>query len=417
MLSLVEKASYWEWADPTPDYALGGYIHEEVADHDHPWPRHLLCHLEWHGNVEIPRGWKPGWRARREGAERVLSHRVYRLPGGTVVEQRSRPPQSRLRQRVFLPDYADWIELEAEWQMSQDTHPEATYLAFPFALPGATARFDAGGQAVIPEADQLPGVCHDYFTVQNWADFNDGERGVTIAMPENPLIQLGGFHFGHNEYHFNLERALLVGWVTNNYWETNFRAHQPGMVYARYRILPYDGAFDRGARPPLRAGGRGRRPLVNHLQEPVAGGEALPPAGTLLRLPEPPVLVVNIRHAADGGLLLYLLNASDAPQQAIIGSGLLILERGLALRPDGEPAGSPARPHRQGDPGATPPAGGGDQGGVKPGGPARSAHIGARLSAHIVRPARSAHVSALRHQRSTSKTADRSSQEGPTAYR
>jgi hypothetical protein len=323
--SLVEKATYCEWADPSTGYSLGGCVHEEVADREHPWPRHLLCHLEWQGQIEIPRAWKPGWRARLEGAERVLAHRVYRLPGGTIVEQRIAAPAVReYVQRVFLPDFADWVELETEWLMGQETHPEATYLAFPFALPGATARFDAGGQAVIPEADQLPGVCRDYFTAQGWVDFNDGERGVTVAVPENPMIQLGGFHFGDNEYHFDLERALLLGWVTNNYWETNFRAQQPGMVYARYRILPYEGAFDEARAHRFGLEAAHARPLVNHLQEPRLEGGSLPESGTLLRLPEPPVLVVNMRRAAEGGgTLLYLLNASDAPQQATIGSGLL----------------------------------------------------------------------------------------------
>ncbi len=325
--SLIETATGREWADLAAGWTLGGYVHEEVADRAHPWPRHLLCHLEWQAQIEIPRAWKPGWRARRAGAEQVLSHRVYARQGGTVVEQRiAAPGVSDYVQRVFLPDFADWIELEAEWRMSQETHPEATYLAFPFALPGATARFDAGGQAVIPETDQIPGVCRDYFTAQGWADFNDGARGVTVAVPENPLIQLGDFHFGHNQYHFDLERALLLGWVTNNYWETNFRAHQPGMVYARYRILPYAGAFDEARAHRFGLDAAHARPALNHLQEPVAPGAPWPAAGTLLRLSEPPVLVVNVRRAAEGGgILVTLLNASDAAQQAIVGSGLLML--------------------------------------------------------------------------------------------
>jgi hypothetical protein len=324
--SLVEIATGREWVDPATGYTLGGYVHEEVADRSHPWPRHLLCHLDWQGQIEIPRAWKPGWRARREGAHRVTSHRVYRTNGGAVVEQQIEAPAvTGYTQRVFLPDYADWIEFEAEWEMSQDVHPEATYLAFPFALPGATARFDAGGQAVIPEADQLPGVCRDYFTAQGWADFNDGERGVMVAVPENPLIQLGDFHFGHNQYHFNLERSLFLGWVTNNYWETNFRAHQPGVVYARYRIWPYAGAFDEAQAHRFGLEAAHARPLVNHLQEPAAAGQPLPATGTLLRLPEPPVLTVSMRRAAGDGVLLHLLNASDQPQTAIIGSGLALI--------------------------------------------------------------------------------------------
>ena len=95
-----------------------------------------------------------------------------------------------------------------------------------------------------PEIDQLPGVCRDYFTVQGWVDFNNGDQGVTIATPDNPLVQLGDFSFAHNRSTFTLDRALLLSWVTNNYWETNFPAYQPGTVTARYHILPYAGEFN-----------------------------------------------------------------------------------------------------------------------------------------------------------------------------
>ena len=44
-----------------------------------------------------------------------------------------------------------------------------------------------------------PARCRDYFTVQGWVDFNNGEHGVTIATPENPMVQLGDFHFAHNQ--------------------------------------------------------------------------------------------------------------------------------------------------------------------------------------------------------------------------
>ena len=101
-----------------------------------------------------------------------------------------------------------------------------------------------GPQAMRVEADQIPGACRDYFTVQNWVDFSNEQMGVTVATPENPMVQLGGFHFAANQSTFELERPMLFGWVTNTYWETNFRSYQPGLVTARYRVQPHAGAFD-----------------------------------------------------------------------------------------------------------------------------------------------------------------------------
>lgn len=182
--------------------------------------------------ADTPSGWQPGWAARRTPPAQVISHSVLHIPPGIAVEQHLEHPHvCGLSQPVFLPAHTDWTEYESSWTMNQDAHPQATYLVFPFALPGATVRLNLAGQPVIPCIDQLPSVCRDYFTVQDWADFGDGDCDMRLALPINPLVQLGGFHIG----------KLFLGWVTNNYWETNFQPVQPGLVTARYRLEPYAG--------------------------------------------------------------------------------------------------------------------------------------------------------------------------------
>jgi alpha-mannosidase len=171
----------------------------------------------------------------------------------------------------------------------------------------------------------LPGVCRDYFTVQHWVDFSNAEHGVMIATPENPLVQLGDFHFGHYQQEFKLERATLLGWVTNNYWETNFRVHQPGRVEARYRVLPYQGTFDeaKAHRFGLEAASQ---PLFQHLGEARASVK-LPARGSLLTLPEAPVLTLHVKAGENGSIFIRLLNASDKEQTATIGSRLLEIQK------------------------------------------------------------------------------------------
>jgi alpha-mannosidase len=258
---------------------------------------------------------------------KVLLHKTYQLLFGTIVEQILEHAQiGRILQRVVLPDDGNRIEFQSEWQMGTSIHPEATYLMFPFNIPNAQARFDVGGMPVRPHLDQLPGSCRDYFTVQGWVDFNNGERGVTIATPENPMVQLGDFHFAHNLQEVTLERAMLLGWVTNNYWETNFPGAQPGVVTARYSILPYAGDFDESRAHRFAAESEHSRPLVQHLGEPAAP-ELLPAAGTLLHLPQPPILTLSLRAAGDGNALLTLYNASDEPQAVMVSSGLVHIHK------------------------------------------------------------------------------------------
>jgi alpha-mannosidase len=205
--------------------------------------------------------------------------------------------------------------------MGTTTHPEATYLLFPFNVPNAQARFDIGGMPVRPHLDQFAGSCRDYFTVQGWVDFNNGEHGITIATPENPMAQLGDFHFAHNQQDITLERAMFLGWATNNYWETNFPGMQPGTVTARYVIRPYAGDFDESRAHRLASESEHSRPLVQHLGETAVGG-GLPATGMLLHLPQLPILTLNMR-ADSNSVFLTLYNASDESQTAAIQSGLL----------------------------------------------------------------------------------------------
>jgi hypothetical protein len=320
--SLFDKQLGYEWVDSSAGHPLHGFVHEEVADHDAPEPRKLLCTVNWSVDTATERGWHPDWKANRTAPVKVLLHKVYRLSFACVVEQiLDHALIGKIFQRVVLPDNSDQIEFQSEWQMGTTIHPEATYLLFPFNIPNAQARFDIGGVPVRPHLDQIPGSCRDYFTVQGWVDFNNGERGVTIATPENPMVQLGNFHFAYDQQEINLERAMFLGWVTNNYWETNFPGMQPGTVTARYHILPYEGKFNESRAHVFAAEAEHSRPFVQHLGE-AAATQLLPASGSLFHLPEPPVLVLSLRTESDF-TLLTLYNASDEPSVAVVQGGLV----------------------------------------------------------------------------------------------
>ncbi|MCL5274599.1 MAG: hypothetical protein M1434_07625 [Chloroflexi bacterium] len=328
--SWQDKQSGHEWVDASSGYPLNGFVFEEVADHDFPWPRWLMFHMKWDSErVERDRGWK-AWRAQRSQPSEVLKHRVYDTPFGKRIIQLLKAPgiTGPLAQSVFLPDSEEYVEFESWWVMGQKVHPESTYIVFPFNIAGASARIDLGGQAMTAGKDQIPGVCYDYYTAQQWVDLSNQELGVTVALPDNPMVQFGGFHFGDNQQDFNLERAMLLGWVTNTYWETNFRAQQPGGVHARYRVYPHAGGFD-----PARAWRAGMEaaynaPLLQHMGEPAEAG-VFDAKGELLRLPEAhdphtSICTLHVKPARHPqGIIVRLYNAGTDQQTASIGSGSL----------------------------------------------------------------------------------------------
>ncbi|MFN8494772.1 MAG: hypothetical protein U0350_44630 [Caldilineaceae bacterium] len=326
VVSLFDKALNCEWLDTNQLYPLHSFVHEEVADKTHDWPRQLLAVQDWAiAAAEIPIGWQTGWRAHRRRATAVVSHKSYHTPLGAVVLQTLQAPGTvgLLTQRLFLPNDADYVECEAWWEQGLNTHPEAFYLLFPFALPDATARFDLGGQAVVAGAEQLPGVCRDYFTAQNWVDLSNDARGVTVALPDNPMVMFDDFHFADYQQEFRLSKATLLGWASNNYWETNFRAHQPGRITSRYRLYPHAGPFDEAQAHRWGQETRYAELLVQPLCEPAVASPALPEQGALLQLPQAPVLTLHVKPADNGdGVIVRLLNASEQPQAATISSGI-----------------------------------------------------------------------------------------------
>ncbi len=304
-----DKTLERELVDPAAPWPLASFVHEEVADRQHPWPRHLL----------YAGGWRGDWRARRRGAA-VRQHRVLRTPGGWRVEQHLDAAGVDDARIVFtLEEGSGDLEVSAAWTMRPITHPEATYLFFPFALIGATARFDAGGVAVRVEADQIPGCCRDYFTVQRWVDLSGPAGGVTVATPDNPLAQFGGFHFAHGTRRADPARPWFLGWVTNNYWETNFRAHQAGRVQARYVVRPHAGDFAEAA--AHRFGEEvAHGPVWAPAWDPAGPDAPLPPTGGLLSVGGEGILLLHLLPDGEGALA-RLFHAGDAPRPVRLEAG------------------------------------------------------------------------------------------------
>lgn len=337
--------------DQSATYPLGGFVHECLDGPIPNPPRRSLFDYpadvdDWKlavaGIVDAPRGFKSEWQARRTGPTSVKQHQVHETPLGVDVRQRLTTPtvESDVQLRVFFPSHDDEIVVEATWEMGMSTAPESTYLAFPFDIDDPTARIDVGGQPVRVDDDQLPGTCRDYFATQQWADISNDEMGITVGCPLNPMVQIGDFNFGQNHRSGSPETGHLLGWVTNNYWDTNFRARQPGRVHARYHLSPHNGPFEESSAHKMGTEAMSWTPVAQSLTEPAEGEPVLSSEGSMLDLPEPPILVFQIRQLdaeitmspssastdSEQGLVVGLQNASDSVEKATIGSAALRIE-------------------------------------------------------------------------------------------
>jgi len=134
-------------------------------------------------------------------------------------------------------DIIDTIDKEKVYKQ------EAVHLAYAFNVPGGVMRMDVPWGVVRPEIDQLAGACKNYFTVQRWVDISNAEFGVTLAVVDAPLIEVGAITNdprGGVGWIKKLEpTTTLYSYVMNNYWETNYKAGQEGPTVFRYSIRPH----------------------------------------------------------------------------------------------------------------------------------------------------------------------------------
>ena len=125
--------------------------------------------------------------------------------------------------------------------------------------------FETGGATVSLDDEQLPYSSRHYITTQRWIRIADEDRELMVACPDAPLWQVGGYtfgRFGDPDGRVDRERPMLLAWLTNNYWMTNFQADQGGRLRFRFSLIP-------GAARPLGEGIRDAltyvRPLAAHV--------------------------------------------------------------------------------------------------------------------------------------------------------
>jgi len=320
MLSLAPAGSPdtpWLQAGEWP---LFSYVRETAEDANPHAPnrgREVFYDIDWDKIHADRSGWETEWRAKREGASRLIHQEGRTTVHGPVLEQRwEAPGVHSLLQRITLLANRPAVLFEAEFEMQSTVTPEGIYFVFPLVFgEGWRAHFDTADTPVELDADQLPGANRGHPMVHRWACVHQPGRAIALTCPDAPLVGFGGFHFGrHLSAVPRLADPLLVGWVANNYWTTNFPACQPGLKRVRYELafLPeYDPAAVSRAAVPL------TEPMEWHpVMGPCADSQT-----PLLSLEPPEARLLDLRRDGDK-IEAMMVNESTAPispQLSIVG--------------------------------------------------------------------------------------------------
>lgn len=328
---LLDKALAREFVDPDAAWPFFGFVHErpDPAHHDLETAelgRNAYYETHWDRLHSDGDCWHYEWKAERRGAGKLLSLSIEHEPDGISLVTCREAPGVRhdsggtcpsdgffghlpgaLIQRIKLCSLRPVIELSATFTKDECRRAESIYFAFPLDLPEWSANYDAAGVPTRWDEEQLEGSCKNWVTTGAWASVHNGSAGVTLATPDAPLVQFGDFGFGRPQgFARHRAKPLLIGWVLNNYWMTNFRPAQPGPIRVRYELTTH-GAFD-----PLvstRAAALAGSPVEIH---PIMGKNA-PAARTYLRISNPGVVPLQYAPCDDGGgeLLLMLQNVTS----------------------------------------------------------------------------------------------------------
>ncbi len=236
--SLVDRATGREILRPRPGMDLLSFIRER-PDPLIDGSRRAFYQRDLEREMVDESCWQP-WTPIREPAERVLSCSIEERPGRMTLERRfAAPGTTGLIQRICLNAIDPVIRIDIDIDLAGDASPAGVYLALPLAMdPGWRAAFDTAGQTVELDKGQLPGASRGWVTVQSAAAMWDEHGAVALLTPDAPLVQFGGFHFGPPpEAVERVPDPLLLSWVANNYWDTNFPQVQSGRTRLRYGLL------------------------------------------------------------------------------------------------------------------------------------------------------------------------------------
>lgn len=258
-------------------------------------------------------------QARRNGPVKIRVKEKGPLVASLVVESEA-PGCFGLTREIRLVAGADHVEVEnfvdkARLVAASYRAPEgkeSVNFSFPFHVPGGQVRLEVPFGVVRPDADQIPGSCKNWLTVNRWADVANEEGGVTWISLDTPLVQVGGLTATLLNSQTNPAvwrkqigpTQRLDAWVMNNHWGTNYRAYQEGPHTFRFVLRPHRG-FD--AADASRLAIAASQPLLPmRARGPAPAGSSMP----VFSAPE--VIVTGVKPSDDGrAVILRAWAASD----------------------------------------------------------------------------------------------------------
>lgn len=175
---------------------------------------------------------------------------------------------------------------------------EAVYFAFPFSARPPIFSYEGPNNIVYPARDMLRGACLDWFAVQHWVDVSGLGGGVTLAVPDTPLVCLDKIATGKSSVRFKPQSGSIFAYVMNNGWDVNYRAGQGGEFRFRYSLMSHPGGADKAV--ATRFGWEVANPFLTMVVPEKQRGPFKESAGSFLTVMDDNVMVLAFKRAENG---------------------------------------------------------------------------------------------------------------------
>jgi hypothetical protein len=236
IVSLVDRATGRAVLRPRPGMDLMSFVRER-PDRLVDGTRRAFYQRDLDREMLDESCWQP-WTPIRDSAGQMLGCTVEERPGRIILERRFAAPGTRsLMQRICLDAIDPVIRIDIEVDLVGDS-PTGVYFALPLALDQGGGPFSTRRVSWWPSTTGSCPARRGWVTVQSAAAMWDEHGAVALLTPDAPLVQFGDFHFGPPpEAIDRVPDPLLLSWVANNYWDTNFPQVQTGLLRLRYGLL------------------------------------------------------------------------------------------------------------------------------------------------------------------------------------
>ncbi len=246
--SLFDKKQNWQILDQSSCFTFFQFV-QEFPDPLVKGDRKAFYDRDMEKEKYDISCWNSEWNAVRRTALKLRANRIEESSRGVeLILEFDVPGAKFLEQRILISSDSPVIDLSLKIMKEDVRFPESVYFAFPLQLSkGWRCHFDTAGMPVELDEQQLPGSCRDWMAVNSFVSLYDEHHGVVLYCPEAPLVQVGDFNFGRRNSAIRRDKnPLLLAWPLNNYWDTNFRVTQPGLVELRYsfKTIRKFNAFD-----------------------------------------------------------------------------------------------------------------------------------------------------------------------------